>query len=194
MPPATFYPQGWHQPFLLPRPWGSGFRGGPITPAHGTGDPPQPGKGHRSTQQWGRATAPHGPLVGHSHGACSPTVLILKPILAPQSPAPPPQCSSSTPQIHPCPMESAPNSTVLILNVRDPSLLHRTHLQLLHSPKTCLGTPTPARQFWGQPAWMTCLENPCSHLQPGQPITMLRWILPRAARLVKPVVQDLPCR
>lgn len=41
---------------------------------------------------------------------------------------------------------------------------------------------------------MTCLQNPCSHLHPGQPGTMLRWIIPRAVRLVKPVVQDLPCR
>lgn len=41
---------------------------------------------------------------------------------------------------------------------------------------------------------MTCLKNPFSHLHPGQASTMLRWIIPRAARLVKPVVQDLPCK
>lgn len=193
IPPAPVYPQGWHQPLLPPRPRSSGFRGGPVTPAHGTGDPPSPGKGHRSTQQWGTAMAPHGPLVGHSHGACSPTVLILKPILAPESPAPPPQCSSSTPQIHPWPMESAPNPTVLILNLREPSLLHRAHLQLLHSPKNLSGSTQPCRAVLGTACLDDLLGEPL--LPPAaRPAQHHAQIIPRAARLVKPVVQDLPRR
>lgn len=52
-------------------------------------------------------------------------------------------------------MESAPNPTVLILNLRDPSVLHRAHLQLLHSPKNLSGSTHPCRAVLGR----ACLDN-----------------------------------
>lgn len=87
---------------------------------------------------------------------------------------PTPQCLSSISETHLCSTEPISSSSI--------------------HPKTCQGAPTPAGQFWEEPAWITCLKNPCSPLHPGQPSTMLRWSIPRAARLVKPVVQDLPCK
>lgn len=98
------------------------------------------------------------PLGGTQPWSISPTASVLNPILAGQSPSSPPQCS--TPQIHPCPMEPAPNPTVLILNLRDPSLLHRAHLQLLHPPKNLSGNTHPCRAVLGRACLDDLLEEP----------------------------------
>lgn len=70
-------------------------------------------------------------------------------IPAPWSLPPNPQCLSSISQTHPCSTEPISSSFI--------------------HPKTCLGTSTSAGQFWGEPAWVTCLKSPCSHLHPGHP-------------------------
>lgn len=175
-----------------PRPCSSGFSSSPVNPAHSAREPPALG---RSTEAPSSGAQPHmGPWwdtamepVPPQHPSSIPSLPHRvqphlhsdypqphRSIPASWSLPPTPQCLSSTSETPLCSTEPISSSSI--------------------HPKSCLGAPTPAGQFCRKPAWMTCLKNPCSHLHPGQPSTMLRWIIPRAARLVKPVVQDLPCK
>lgn len=87
---------------------------------------------------------------------------------------------STHPQSYPCPTEPSPtptvlilnptdlslphgvcpNPTVLILNLRHPSLLHRAHLQLLHSPQNLSGNTHPWRAVLGRACLDDLLEEP----------------------------------